>query len=83
MYFSACTLCTLHVLTPNPPVILSGNDTIQLAPYHTYYPKLEEHMQEVGLGKTVVLCLPDYLRLGLCVCLFGHFFVSLYVCHCL
>lgn len=47
---SSCTLCKLHVLTPNPPVILSGNDTIQLAPYHTFYPKLEEHMSDVGLG---------------------------------
>ncbi|XP_052797396.1 TBCC domain-containing protein 1-like [Mya arenaria] len=47
---SSCTLCTLHVLTPNPPVILSGNDSIQLAPYHTHYPKLEEHMAEAGIG---------------------------------
>ena len=48
---SACTLSTFHVLTPNPPVILSANDTLQVAPYHTHYPKLEDHMTDVGLGK--------------------------------
>lgn len=47
---SCCTLCTCHLLTPNPPVILSGNDSIMLAPYHTYYPKQEDHMSEVGIG---------------------------------
>lgn len=47
---SSCTLCTLHLLTPNPPVLLSGNDSIQVAPYHTSYPKLEEHMADVGIG---------------------------------
>ncbi|XP_052248923.1 TBCC domain-containing protein 1-like isoform X2 [Dreissena polymorpha] len=47
---SSCTLCNLYLLTPNPPVVLSGNDSIRLAPYHTYYPKLEEHMAEVGIG---------------------------------
>ncbi|KAL3857180.1 hypothetical protein ACJMK2_011872 [Sinanodonta woodiana] len=47
---SSSTLCTLHLLTPNPPAILSGNDSLTLAPYHTYYPKLEEHMAEVGIG---------------------------------
>ncbi|KAL4223165.1 TBCC domain-containing protein 1 [Mactra antiquata] len=47
---SCCTLCTFHLLTPNPPVILSGNDSLLFAPYHTYYPKLQEHMTEIGLG---------------------------------
>lgn len=42
-------LCTLHLLTPNQPVILNGNDSVVLAPYHTHYPKLEEHMARVGL----------------------------------
>lgn len=31
-------------------MILSGNDSLLLAPYHTFYPKLEEHMAEVGIG---------------------------------
>ena len=48
--FSSSTLCTCHLLTPNPPVILSGNDSLMLAPYHTFYPKLEDHMSEAGIG---------------------------------
>ncbi|PIK60295.1 putative TBCC domain-containing protein 1-like [Apostichopus japonicus] len=46
---SSSTLCTLHVLTPLRPLILGGNDTIILAPYHTHYPQLEAHMASVGL----------------------------------
>jgi hypothetical protein len=46
---SGSTLCTLHLLTPNRPLLLSGNDTIMLAPYHTHYPLLEQHMASVGL----------------------------------
>ena len=48
---SGSTLCTFHLLTPNPPVILSSNDSVQLAPFHTYYAKLEEHMAQAGIGK--------------------------------
>ncbi|KAK0068957.1 TBCC domain-containing protein 1 [Biomphalaria pfeifferi] len=47
---SGSTLCTLYLLIPNRPLILSGNDTIMLAPYHTFYPSLEEHMLKAGLG---------------------------------
>lgn len=46
---SSSTLCTLHILTPLRPLILGGNDTIVLAPYHTHYPQLEAHMTSVGL----------------------------------
>ena len=49
-YFSGSTLCFLHLLIPNRPLILSGNDTIVLAPYHTYYGKLEEHMMKAGIS---------------------------------
>lgn len=48
-FYSSSQLCTLHLLTPNQPVILNGNDSVVLAPYHTHYPKLEEHMARVGL----------------------------------
>uniref|UniRef100_A0A2C9JGU1 C-CAP/cofactor C-like domain-containing protein n=1 Tax=Biomphalaria glabrata TaxID=6526 RepID=A0A2C9JGU1_BIOGL len=47
---SGSTLCTLYLLIPNRPLILSGNDTIMLAPYHTFYPSLEEHMLKAGIG---------------------------------
>ncbi|ESO97327.1 hypothetical protein LOTGIDRAFT_231523 [Lottia gigantea] len=52
---SGCTSCTLHLLTPNRPTLLSGNDSILIAPYHTYYPQLEEHMTRVGLGSDLNL----------------------------
>ncbi|XP_067650702.1 TBCC domain-containing protein 1-like isoform X1 [Haliotis asinina] len=50
---SGCTLCTLHLLTPTRPMLLSGNDTILLAPYHTFYPQLEEHMSLVGISASL------------------------------
>ncbi|BFZ04625.1 hypothetical protein BsWGS_07663 [Bradybaena similaris] len=46
------TLCNLYLLTPNRPMLLSGNDTIMLAPYHTFYATLEEHMSRAGIGPT-------------------------------
>jgi TBCC domain-containing protein 1 len=51
-YFSGSTLCSLYILTPNRPVILGGNDTILLAPYHTFYSNVEEHMNKVGVGSS-------------------------------
>ncbi|CAG5122680.1 unnamed protein product [Candidula unifasciata] len=47
---SGSTLCTLYLMTPNRPLILSGNDTIMLAPYHTFYATLEEHLSRAGIG---------------------------------
>ncbi|KAK2161788.1 hypothetical protein NP493_1560g00023 [Ridgeia piscesae] len=46
---SGSTLCTFHVLTPNRPLVLSGNERLTFAPYHTHYPQLEEHMEATGL----------------------------------
>lgn len=92
VHFSSCTLCSLYLLTPNPPVILSGNDSISLAPYHTYYPKLEEHMAEVGIGIHVELhvlqramwsCLFSHCRkIMLTVCLYTISFVDFCAGHC-
>ncbi|GFO06708.1 TBCC domain-containing protein 1-like [Plakobranchus ocellatus] len=47
---SGSTLCSLYLLTPNRPLLLSGNDTVMLAPYHTFYASLEEHMARAGIG---------------------------------
>lgn len=44
------TSCTLHLLTPNRPVLLGGNETLTLAPYHTFYGTLEEQMAKSGIG---------------------------------
>ncbi|KAM9804462.1 TBCC domain-containing protein 1 [Neosynchiropus ocellatus] len=42
--------CTLHILTPTRPLLLPGNSDITLAPFHTFYPTLEDHMASVGLA---------------------------------
>ncbi|XP_070573385.1 TBCC domain-containing protein 1-like [Ptychodera flava] len=49
---NASTLCTFHLLTSTRPLILGGNDTITLAPYHTFYAVLEEHMAKAGIAAT-------------------------------
>lgn len=33
-------------------MILGGNDTILLAPYHTFYSNVEEHMNKIGVGSS-------------------------------
>uniref|UniRef100_A0A8B9V2S7 TBCC domain-containing protein 1 n=1 Tax=Anas zonorhyncha TaxID=75864 RepID=A0A8B9V2S7_9AVES len=52
---SSTTGCTFHVLTPTQPLILAGNQAVSLAPFHTHYPMLEDHMAQVGLAT-----LPNY-----------------------
>ena len=41
--------CRLHVMTPNRPLVFSGNESLTFAPYHTHYPQLESHMLRAGL----------------------------------
>ena len=41
--------CRLHVMTPNRPLVFTGNDSLVFAPYHTHYPQLEAHMRQAGL----------------------------------
>lgn len=52
---SSTTGCTFHIMTPSRPLILSGNQTVTFAPFHTHYPMLEEHMARTGLA-TVPNC---------------------------
>lgn len=47
---SASSSCTIHALTPTRPLLLPGNTDITLAPFHTFYPSLEDHMASVGLA---------------------------------
>ncbi|XP_031555846.1 TBCC domain-containing protein 1-like [Actinia tenebrosa] len=42
---SGCVNCTFHLCCPTRPLILTGNENLTLAPYHTFYPKLEEHLK--------------------------------------
>ncbi|XP_047456953.1 TBCC domain-containing protein 1 isoform X2 [Mugil cephalus] len=46
----ASSRCTLHILTPTRPLLLPGNTDVTLAPFHTFYPSLEDHMATVGLA---------------------------------
>lgn len=47
---SASSSSTIHALTPTRPLLLPGNTDITLAPFHTFYPSLEDHMASVGLA---------------------------------
>ncbi|XP_030065610.1 TBCC domain-containing protein 1 isoform X1 [Microcaecilia unicolor] len=47
---SSTSSCTFHILTPTRPLILSGNQGLILAPFHTHYPMLEDHMAQTGLA---------------------------------
>jgi len=42
--------CTIHLLTPGRPLVFSGNENLTFAPYNTFYPKLEDHLNIVGLN---------------------------------
>lgn len=44
------TCCTVHALTPTRPLLLPGNSSLTLGPFHTHYPSLEDHMASVGLA---------------------------------
>ncbi|XP_039097586.1 TBCC domain-containing protein 1 [Hyaena hyaena] len=55
--------CVFHVLTPTRPLILSGNQTVTLAPFHTHYPMLEDHMARTGLATV-----PNYWDNPMIVC---------------
>ncbi|XP_030847280.1 TBCC domain-containing protein 1 [Strongylocentrotus purpuratus] len=59
---SGSTLCTLHMLTPSRPLLLGGNDSITLAPYHTHYAMLHQHMAAVGLAEK-----PNHWNSPICV----------------
>ncbi|NXH25352.1 TBCC1 protein, partial [Myiagra hebetior] len=60
---SSTTGCTFHTLTPTQPLILSGNQAVSFAPFHTHYPMLEDHMAQVGLAT-----LPNYWDSPMLVC---------------
>ncbi|XP_075412294.1 TBCC domain-containing protein 1 [Tenrec ecaudatus] len=60
---SSTTGCVLHILTPTRPLVLSGNQTVTFAPFHTHYPMLEEHMARSGLATV-----PNYWDNPMIVC---------------
>ncbi|XP_036060080.1 TBCC domain-containing protein 1 [Onychomys torridus] len=60
---SSTTDCTFHIMTPSRPLILSGNQRVTVAPFHTHYPMLEEHMARTGLATV-----PNYWDDPMVVC---------------
>lgn len=55
--------CIFHILTPTRPLILSGNQRVTFAPFHTHYPMLEDHMARTGLATV-----PNYWDNPMVVC---------------
>ena len=49
---AANSMCTVHLLTPNRPLVLTGNERLRFAPFNTNYPLLEQHIYNVGLSSS-------------------------------
>lgn len=47
---AASSQCTINTLTPTRPLLLPGNVSLTLGPFHTQYPTLEDHMASVGIA---------------------------------
>ncbi|KAI4348752.1 hypothetical protein L6164_009435 [Bauhinia variegata] len=48
-----CRECVFFLGVNQQPLIVGDNHKLQVAPYNTFYPQLEEHMTEVGILPTV------------------------------
>ncbi|CAI9301308.1 unnamed protein product [Lactuca saligna] len=44
-----CRECVFFLGVNQQPLIVGDNHKLQVAPYNTFYPELEEHMKEVGV----------------------------------
>ncbi|XP_071720174.1 uncharacterized protein [Rutidosis leptorrhynchoides] len=47
-----CRECIFFLGVNQQPLIVGDNHKLQVAPYNTFYPQLEEHMKEVGIEAT-------------------------------
>ncbi|KAI3847375.1 hypothetical protein MKX03_023513 [Papaver bracteatum] len=48
-----CRECVFYVGVNQRPLILGDNHKLQVAPYNTFYPQLEEHLSQVGVDITI------------------------------
>ncbi|KAL2923807.1 TBCC domain-containing protein 1 [Bienertia sinuspersici] len=48
-----CRECMFYLGVNQRPLIVGDNHKLQVAPYNTFYPQLEEHMSQVGVEPTV------------------------------
>ncbi|KAJ0715478.1 putative TBCC domain-containing protein [Helianthus annuus] len=47
-----CRECIFFLGVNQQPLIVGDNHKLQVAPYNTFYPQLEEHMKQVGIDVT-------------------------------
>ncbi|KAH9614372.1 hypothetical protein KSS87_016010 [Heliosperma pusillum] len=47
-----CRECVFYLGVNQRPLIVGDNHKLQVAPYNTFYPELEEHMNQVGIEPT-------------------------------
>ncbi|KAB2013164.1 hypothetical protein ES319_D09G138900v1 [Gossypium barbadense] len=59
-----CRECVFFLGVNHRPLIVGDNHKLQVAPYNTYYSRLEEHMTEVGIEATINRW-DDTLELGM------------------
>ncbi|XAR70016.1 hypothetical protein NMG60_11001830 [Bertholletia excelsa] len=50
---SNCRECVFFLGVNQQPLIVGDNHKLQVAPYNTFYPQLEEHMNQVGIQTTI------------------------------
>ncbi|CAO2822159.1 unnamed protein product [Amaranthus hypochondriacus] len=50
-----CRECVFFLGVNQRPLIVGDNHKLQVAPYNTFYPQLEEHMCQVGVESTINL----------------------------
>lgn len=50
---NSCRECLFYLGVNQKPIILGENHNLQLAPYNTFYPRLEAHLAQVGIDPTV------------------------------
>eukprot|EP00249_Psilotum_nudum_P023190 c28780_g1_i1 orf=642-2501(+) len=48
-----CRECSFYLGVNQRPLILGDNHNLQVAPYNTFYPKLESHLTKVGVDPAV------------------------------
>ncbi|KAL9237807.1 hypothetical protein vseg_012311 [Gypsophila vaccaria] len=48
-----CRECVFYLGVNHRPLIVGDNHKLQVAPYNTFYPELEEHLNQVGIDPAV------------------------------
>lgn len=43
-------MCTVYMITPTNPLVLSGCDSLKFAPYNSYFPQIENYAFSCGIS---------------------------------